>query len=64
MMFNKTNYIGIGLVLGGLEFILGTTHNKGSKFYCIGSECNYMGSFFLIVGTIMILSQFTSKKKD
>ena len=63
-MFNKINYIGIGLILGGLEFILGTTHNKGSKFYCVDSECNYMGGFFLIVGLIMVLSQIKKKKED
>jgi len=65
MNMNSLFAIGITLLLTGIDLIFKIfPHPIGSKMYFSENGGLYMGSFFFIVGTIMILSQFTSKKKD
>ena len=57
--------IGITFFLTGIDLIFQILpHPIGSKMYFSGNGRLYMGSFFFLIGLIIVLSQITKKKKD
>ena len=68
MKLNKFSWMGILMILAGLENIFRTTpYTGGYKNACsLGDNCLYQGSLVIIIGIIILIVQYRiqNKKKN
>ena len=64
MNLNKFTWVGILMVLSGLENLFRTTpYSLGAKNSCtLGCNCLYMGSIWIIIGSIILVVQYNKQK--
>jgi len=66
MNLNKFTWVGILMILSGLENLLRTTpYPLGAKNACtLGCNCLYMGIIWISIGLIILFFQYRKKKNE
>lgn len=66
MKLNALKWVGVLMILSGLENIFRTTpYSQGAKNSCnLGVDCLYIGSFWIILGLVILLVQYNIKTKN
>jgi len=66
MKFNKVTWAGILMPLVGLQQLFRTTpYPIGAKHGCkLGNDCLYMGGLLIIIGLIILISEYYKQNKS